>query len=224
MTSTPVPVTPELHAYLLAHSTGPDAVGRDLIDYTAALGPQARMQTAPEQGVLLTMLVQFLGACRAVEVGTFTGLSSLAIARGLAPGGTLLCCDVSEEWTARARQAWRAAGVEDRIELRLAPAIETLRALPREEYLDFAFIDADKGGYRQYFEELLARLRPGGLIAVDNVFQNGMVVASRRAQAAADGHTDTQAIHEFNEALAADGRVTVAMLPIADGLTLARKR
>lgn len=223
MTSTPVPVTPELHAYMLAHSTRPDAVNRDLIDYTAALGPEARMQIAPEQGLLLTILVRSLGVRRAVEVGTFTGMSSLAIARALAPGGTLLCCDVSEEWTARARRAWQEAGVQDRIELRLAPAIETLRALPREEHLDFAFIDADKGGYRGYFEELIVRMRPGGVIAVDNVFQDGRVVASRRPQAAADGHTDTAAIHEFNQALAADERITVVMLPIADGLTLAMK-
>jgi caffeoyl-CoA O-methyltransferase len=224
MTSTPVPVTPELHDYLLAHSTQPDAVGRDLIEYTTSLGSAARMQIAPEQGLLLTMLVQSLGARRAVEIGTFTGLSSLAIARGLAPGGTLLCCDISEEWTSRARQAWRAAGVEDRIELRLAPAVQTLRSLPQEEHVDFAFIDADKGGYPQYYEELITRMRPGGLLAVDNVFQGGTVVESRRAKAAADGRTDTAAIHEFNESLAADDRIDVVMLPIADGLTLARKK
>lgn len=224
MTSTPVPVTPELHAYLLAHSNQPDAVERDLIDYTQELGSVASMQIAPEQGLLLTMLVQSLGARRAVEVGTFTGLSSLAIARGLAPGGSLVCCDISEEWTARARQAWAASGVADRIELRIAPAIETLRALPQEEYLDFAFIDADKESYPSYYRELVARMRPGGLIAIDNVFQKGSVVQSERARAVAEGWTDTLAIHEFNESLVADDRVDVVMLPIADGLTLARKR
>ena len=224
MTSTPVPVTAELHEYLLAHSTRPDPVGLEVIERTAALGGVARMQIAPEQGLLLTMLVQSLGATRAVEIGTFTGYSSLAIARGLADGGTLLCCDISEEWTAQARRAWAAAGVADRIELRIAPAIETLRSLPQEEHLDFAFVDADKGGYPGYYAELITRMRPGGLIAIDNVFQGGDVVDSRRAQAAADGRTDTAAIHAFNEQLAADERIDVVMLPIADGLTLARKR
>ena len=224
MTSTPVPITAELHDYLLAHSTQPDAVGLEVIERTAALGGVARMQIAPEQGLLLTMLVQSLGAARAVEIGTFTGYSSLAIARGLAPGGTLLCCDISEEWTAQARQAWAKAGVDDRIELRIAPAIETLRALPTEEHLDFAFVDADKGGYPAYYAELITRMRPGGLIAIDNVFQGGGVVDSRRAQAEAQGRTDTAAIHEFNEQLAKDERIDVVMLPIADGLTLARKR
>jgi caffeoyl-CoA O-methyltransferase len=224
MTTEPVPVTAELQEYLLAHSTRPDPVGRELIEYTAALGPVAGMQTAPEQGLLLTMLVQSLGARKAVEVGTFTGLSSLAIARGLAPGGTLLCCDVSEEWTTRARQAWAAAGVADRIQLRIAPALDTLRALPQTEDLDFAFIDADKSNYPHYYAELITRLRPGGLIAVDNVFQNGTVVDSRREQAVAEGRTQTGIIHEFNEQLAADERIDVVMLPIADGLTLARKR
>ena len=224
MTSIPVPITPELHDYLLAHSTQPDAVERELIEYTAGLGSVATMQTAPEQGLLLTMLVQAIGARRAVEVGTFTGLSSLAIARGLAPGGTLLCCDISEEWTARARQAWQAAGVDDRIDLRIAPAVETLRALPKDEEVDFAFIDADKAGYPQYYEELITRLRPGGIIAIDNVFQGGSVVESRREKTVADGRTDTAAIHAFNESLAADDRIDLVMLPIADGLTLARKR
>jgi len=224
MTSRPVPITPELHEYLLAHSTQPDPIGRELIERTSALGEVARMQIAPEQGLLLTMLVSSLGVRRAVEIGTFTGYSSLAIARGLAPGATLVCCDISEEWTAHARWAWEQAGVADRIELRIAPALETLRALPVDEPVDFAFIDADKAGYPDYYAELITRLRPGGLIAIDNVFQHGAVVDSRRAQAAADGHTDTAAIHAFNEQLAADERVDVVMLPIADGLTLARKR
>jgi caffeoyl-CoA O-methyltransferase len=224
MTTTPVPVTVELHEYLQAHSTKPDPVARELIEYTAGLGPVAGMQTAPEQSLLLTILVQSLGARKAVEVGTFTGLSSLAIARGLAPGGTLLCCDVSEEWTARARQAWAAAGVADRIDLRIAPAVETLRALPPDADLDFAFIDADKTNYPLYYAELITRMRPGGLIAVDNVFQHGAVVDSLRAKAVADGHDEVGVVHEFNGYLAADDRIDVVMLPIADGLTIARKR
>jgi caffeoyl-CoA O-methyltransferase len=224
MTSSAVPITPELHEYLLAHSTQPDPISGELIERTNAMGEVARMQIAPEQGLLLTMLVQSLGARAAVEIGTFTGYSSLAIARGLAPGGTLVCCDISEEWTAHARWAWAQAGVADRIDLRIAPALDTLRELPQTEHLDFAFVDADKAGYPAYFAELITRMRPGGLIAIDNVFQLGDVVASRREKAAADGHTDTAAIHAFNEQLAADPRVDVVMLPIADGLTLARKR
>jgi caffeoyl-CoA O-methyltransferase len=222
MTAKSVPVTDELHAYLLAHSTAPDPLQRALIERTAALGGIARMQIAPEQGVLLTMLVQSLGARAAVEVGTFTGYSSIAIARGLAEGGTLICCDVSEEWTSVAREAWAEAKLADRIELRIAPALETLRALPEDEHLDFAFVDADKTPYWDYYSALITRLRPGGIIAFDNVFQHGDVVDSRRAQAAGDG--DVAAIHAFNGRLAADERVDVVMLPIADGLTLARKR
>jgi caffeoyl-CoA O-methyltransferase len=222
MTATPVPITPELHAYLLEHSARPDPVLRDLIEQTAQLGDVARFQIAPEQGLLLTMLVQSLNARAAVEVGTFTGYSSIAIARGLADGGRLVCCDVSEQWTDIARAAWRRAGVEDRIELRLAPALDTLRALPAHEHLDFAFVDADKVPYWDYHSEIVTRLRPGGIVAFDNVFRRGDVVASRR-----DRHTgdpDVAALHAFNGRLAADPRVDVVMLPIADGLTLARKR
>ena len=222
MTATPVPITPELHAYLLAHSTRPDPVLSDLIEQTARLGEVARFQIAPEQGLLLTMLVQSLNARAAVEVGTFTGYSSIAIARGLAEGGSLLCCDVSEQWTAIAREAWRRAGVADRIELRLAPALDTLRALPAREYLDFAFVDADKVPYWDYYTELVARLRPGGIVAFDNVFRRGDVVDSRRDAHADD--PDVAALHEFNGRLVADPRVDVVMLPVADGLTLARKR
>jgi caffeoyl-CoA O-methyltransferase len=221
MTATPVPITPELHAYLLKHSTAPDPVLADLIAQTAQLGEIARFQIAPEQGLLLTMLVQSLNARAAVEVGTFTGYSSIAIARGLAEGGRLICCDISEQWTAIARAAWQRAGVSDRIELRLAPALDTLRALPADEHLDFAFVDADKVPYWDYFSELITRLRPGGIIAFDNVFRRGDVIDSRRAAHADD--PDVAALHAFNERLVADPRVDVVMLPIADGLTLARK-
>jgi caffeoyl-CoA O-methyltransferase len=165
--------------------------------------------------------VQSLGARAAVEVGTFTGYSSIAIARGLAEGGTLICCDVSEEWTAIAREAWARAKLTDRIELRIGPALETLRALPEDEHLDFAFVDADKLPYWDYYSALITRMRPGGVIAFDNVFWGGEVVDSRRA---ATVDPDVAALHAFNEDLAADERVEVVMLPIADGLTLARKR
>lgn len=211
-------LSPELHAYLVAHGTPPDAVQRELIAETAKLGPIAVMQVAPEQGAFLTLLARAIGAREAVEVGTFTGYSSLAIARGLAPGGRLLCCDVSAEWTAIARRAWQRAGVADRIELRIAPAAETLRALPATPRFDFAFIDADKVHYAIYYEEILKRTRPGGLILVDNVLWSGAVIDP----AAQD--ENTRAIRAFNDAVAADARVDCVMTPISDGLTLLRKR
>jgi caffeoyl-CoA O-methyltransferase len=210
-------LSPEIHEYLVEHGAPPDEHQRALIERTAALGPISMMQIAPEQGAFLQLLVSLLGVQRAIEVGTFTGYSALCIARGLAPGGRLLCCDVSEEWTTIGRDAWRRAGVDDRIELRLAPAIETLEALPDTADVDFAFIDADKGHYADYYEAVLSRLRPGGLIVVDNVLWSGRVV-----DASADD-SDTAAIRAFNDRLAADRRVQAVMLPVADGLTLARK-
>jgi caffeoyl-CoA O-methyltransferase len=208
---------PELHDYLVAHGTPPDPVLRVLAEETAALGDLARLQVAPEEGALLTLLTQLLGATRAVEVGTFTGYSALCIARGLAPGGRLLCCDVSEDWTAVARRAWAAAGVEDRIDLVLAPAQDTLDALPDEASLDLAFIDADKDGYVGYWEAVVRRLRPGGLVVVDNVLSHGRVL-----DPAATGNA--AAIRRFNTHARADDRVDLVMLPIADGLTIARRR
>ena len=207
----------ELYAYLLAHRSPDDEVVRQLREETARLGDQAVMQVAPEQATFLRILVAATGARRAVEVGTFTGLSSLAIARGLPADGRLLCLDVSEQWTAIARRAWAKAGVAERIELRIAPAAETLRALPEGPQFDFAFIDADKKGYPVYWEEIVRRLRPGGLIAVDNVLWGGDVV---RPEEQGD---DVVAIRRFNELVLADPRVESVMLAIADGLTLARK-
>jgi caffeoyl-CoA O-methyltransferase len=213
-------LTPDLANYLVEHGTPPDAVQLALIDETAALGAVAGMQIAPEQGAFLTLLTRLLGVRSAVEVGTFTGYSSLCIARGLAEGGKLLCCDVSEEWTAMARRAWEAAGVADRIELRIAPGADTLRALPETETIDLAFVDADKPGYATYFEEIVKRLRPNGVLLVDNVLWGGNVV-----KPAADADDDnTKAIKAFNDMVAADDRVEVVMLPIADGLTLCRKK
>jgi caffeoyl-CoA O-methyltransferase len=207
---------PAVHAYLVAHSAPLTAVQTALVERTRELGGIARMQVAPEQGAFMTILTRTLGVTNAVEVGTFTGYSALCIASGLAPGGQLLCCDVSEEWTALGRDAWEAAGVADRIDLRIAPAIETLRALPDSRAIDLAFIDADKPSYRAYWDELVPRMRPGGVILVDNVLWSGRVADPDATD------DDTQAIRAFNDAVAADTRVDVVMLPISDGLTFAR--
>jgi caffeoyl-CoA O-methyltransferase len=211
-------LTPALYAYLVAHNPPPDAVLRDLAAETAALGPISMMQVAPEQGVFLTFLARLLGARRAVEVGTFTGYSAISIARGLIPGGQLLCCDLSDEWAGLARRYFARAGLADRITLRVAPALETLRALPRVPEIDFAFVDADKTGYRAYYDELLPRLRPGGVLAFDNVLWNGQVIDPH------DTSEDTAALRELNDLLVQDERVDVVMLPVSDGLTLARRR
>lgn len=210
-------LSPEIHEYLVTHGSPPDAVQRDLIAATAALGGVSMMQIAPEQGAFMTMLVRLLDVRLAVEVGTFTGYSALCLARGMRPGGRLICCDVSEEWTALARPAWAAAGVEDRIDLRIAPALDTLRSLPADPAVDLAFIDADKPNYGAYFEELLARLRPGGLILVDNVLWGGAVIGGDATD------ENTVALREFNAAVAQDERVSVVMLPLGDGLSLIRK-
>jgi caffeoyl-CoA O-methyltransferase len=212
-------LSPEVHAYLLEHGTPPDPVARRLIEATEEqLGPLAIMQVAPEQGAFLTLLTRLLGVELAVEVGTFTGYSALCIARGLTEGGRLVCCDVSDEWTSIGRPFWQEAGVADRIDLRLGPAIETLRALPADPVIDLAFVDADKTGYRAYVEELLPRMRSRGVILVDNVLWGGRVT-----DADADDD-DTRAIREFNRAMADDPRVDAVMLPIADGLTLLAPR
>ena len=211
-------LTSELAAYLVGHGSPPDDVQSALIEETRGLGAVAGMQIAPEQGAFLTILTRIMGVRSAVEVGTFTGYSALCIARGLADGGRLLCCDVSEEWTAVARRAWDRAGVADRIDLRIAPGADTLRALPEAETIDLAFIDADKPSYGVYYEEILRRLRPNGVLLVDNVLWDGRVVQPDAAD------ENTVAIRAFNDMVAADPRVEAVMLPIADGLTLCRKR
>ena len=214
-----LPVTTELIDYAVAHGSWPvDDVLADLHAETLALGGPAGMQIGPDQGQLLTMLARVVGARRAVEVGTFTGYSSLCIARGLAEDGTLLCCDVSEEWTAIARRAWARAGVADRIELRLAPAVETLRALPGGEQFDLAFIDADKPGYVDYWQELVPRVRPGGLLLADNVLWSGTIADT------GDESPNAVALRAFNDTVAADERVECVVLPAFDGLTIARRR
>jgi caffeoyl-CoA O-methyltransferase len=211
-------LSPEVHRYLVAHGTPPDAIQQALIEETAGLGGIAMMQIAPEQGAFMTLLARVVGARRAIELGTFTGYSALAIARGLPDDGKLLCCDVSEEWTSIAGRHWDLAGVADKIELRIGPALDTLRSLPGDEAYDLAFIDADKPNYPNYFEELLPRLRQNGVILVDNTLWGGSVVDSSSTD---DG---TKAIQAFNDMVAADDRVDCVMLPISDGLTLLRKR
>jgi caffeoyl-CoA O-methyltransferase len=212
-------IDPAVSDYLLAHCTPADDVLRDLAAETAAAYPHAAgMQISHDEGELLTLLVRLSGARYAVEVGVFTGYSSICIARGLPTGGRLLACDVSAEWTAVARAYWQRAGVSERIELRVAPAAETLRALPADPVVDFAFIDADKTGYPVYYEELLSRLRPGGLLVLDNVLRGG-----RALDPAANEPADV-AIRRLNDIIVADERAESVMLPVRDGVTLVRKR
>jgi caffeoyl-CoA O-methyltransferase len=205
--------------YIVDHGNPPDDVQQWLIAETRSrFGDFQMMQISPEQGAFMQLLAAAIGARRAVEVGTFTGYSSLCIARGLGEAGRLLCCDVSEEFTSLARDAWKRAALDDRIELKIAPAIETLRSLPADDVIDLVFIDADKPSYASYYDELLPRLRVNGLILVDNTLWSGAVVD--------DGAQDdnTKAIRAFNDVVAADDRVEAAMLPLGDGLTLLRKR
>ena len=208
----------ELHRYLVEHGARQDDVLRRLAQETEALGGVSVMQIAPDQGALIALLVRASGARRALELGTFTGYSTICIARGLPGEGRVLTCDISEEWAEIARRYFRDAGVEDRIELRLGPALDTLRSLPADERFDFAFIDADKQTYPEYYEEVLARLRPAGLMMIDNVLRGGAVLDS------ADDSPANLAVRELNERIASDERVDVAMLGVADGITLALKR
>jgi caffeoyl-CoA O-methyltransferase len=208
-----------LNAYLTAHSTPPDAILRELATETADRYPnEISLQVAPELGTFLTLLTRVGRARSGLEVGTFTGYSSICIARGLGAGGRLLCCDVSEEWTSVARKYWEKAGLTDRIELRLGPALDTLRALPEEETFDVAFIDADKIAYPQYWAEVVPRVRGGGVIMVDNTFSHGRVLD------AGNDNPSVIAVRAMNDQAAADERVELIMVPIGDGLTVALKR
>ena len=196
----------------------PDEVLRELAAETLSrFGIAAGMQIGPEQGTFMMLLARSIGAVRAVEVGTFTGYSAICIARGLAEGGRLLCCDVSEEWTAVARDYWKRAGLADMIELRLGPAARTLRDLPAGTSLDYAFIDADKPGYVEYWDLIVPLIRPGGLILVDNTLSHGRVVDP------GEQGDDVKGIRRFNARAVADDRVELVLLPIGDGLTMARK-
>jgi caffeoyl-CoA O-methyltransferase len=211
-------IDPPIAEYALDHSSGPDAVQLELQHTTAErTGRAAGMQIGDDQAVLLEILARATGARRAVEIGTFTGYSSLALARGLGPDGRLLCLDISEEWTSIARDAWSKAGVADRIDLRIGPALDTLRSLPPDETFDFAFVDADKTGYAAYYDELLPRLRPGALLLVDNTLWSGAVLDDK------DDSDDTRAIRALNDKIAADPNVRVVLLPIGDGVTVVQK-
>jgi caffeoyl-CoA O-methyltransferase len=207
-----------VYEYVLAHSTPLDDVQQRLVASTAELGAVAGMQTGPDQVVLLTLLTRAIGARNAIEVGTFTGASALAIAKGLPADGHLICCDVSEEWTTMARAAWLEADVAGRIDLRIGPALETLQALPPEPAVDLAYIDANKEGYIAYFDEIVPRLRPRGLLLADNTLWSGRVADSEA------GDDNTKAIRAFNDHVAADPRVDDVIVSIGDGLTVCVKR
>jgi caffeoyl-CoA O-methyltransferase len=214
-----VPLTGELVEYLLEHSIPRSAVHRRLVGVTRELlGDAAVMQVSPEQGPLLTFLVRLIGARRAVEIGTFTGLSALCIAEGLPPDGRLTCFDASDEWTAVGIPFWQEAGVSDRIELVIGPAAQTLADHVFDGPLDFAFVDADKAGYLTYVDLLVERMRPGGLIVADNALFSGAVLE--------DHPTDPNgmAIAEFNRRIVADERLECTLVNVADGLMLIRVR
>ena len=213
-------VDDKLYDYLLTVSVREPRVLAELREETARL-PEAGMQISPEQGQLMRLLVELMGARRCLEVGVFTGYSSTSVALSLPPGGKLVACDVSEEFTSVARRYWRRAGVEDRIELRLAPALGTLDALlaaGEKGQFDFAFVDADKDNYLAYYERCLELLRSGGLLAIDNVLWGGSVVDPE------DSRSSTRAIRSLNEVVSRDDRVSISLVPIGDGLFLVRKR
>jgi predicted O-methyltransferase YrrM len=213
-------ITDEIHRYLVDHSVRePDVLAR-LRAATASL-PQAGMQIGPEQGQLMALLAKLVGAKRCIEVGVFTGYSSLAVALALPEDGRILACDVSEQWTAIARRFWREAGVEHKIELKLQPAVRTLEeslAAGEAGRYDFAFVDADKPAYDSYYELLLQLLRPGGLMALDNTLWSGAVLDPNERE------PNTVALRALNDKLHRDERIDLSLLPVGDGLTLARKR
>jgi len=207
-----------IETYINSHSTPPDQVLNDLAAETRRrFGADAEMQIGPDQGAFMRLLGRLTGAVSALEVGTFTGYSSICLARGLAQGGRLLCCDVSEEFTGVAREYWRRAALDTMIELRIGPAADTLRALPAGTSFDLAFVDADKTGYQEYWDLIVPMIRPGGVILADNTLSSGRVADPR-----ADGES-VRAIRAFNDQVRADERVEVVLLPVGDGLTLARK-
>jgi predicted O-methyltransferase YrrM len=213
-------LTDALYEYLLSVSLRePELLAR--LRQETARQEMARMQISPEQGQFMFLLLRLIGATRCLEIGVFTGYSSLVTALALPEDGRIVACDVSEEWTAVARRYWREAGVESKIDLRIAPALETLDRLVEAGEtgrFDFAFIDADKESYLAYYERVLQLLRPGGLLAVDNVLWSGRVADPEVSDA------DTAALRHFNESLHRDERIDLSLVPIGDGLTLARKR
>lgn len=209
-----------LYRYVLSVSLREGDVARKLREETAS-DPMSRMQIAPEQGQFMALLVELMGAQKAIEIGVYTGYSALCVATAMPPNGRLIACDLSEDWTRMACRYWQEAGVVEKIDLRIAPALDTLDALLREGQsgsFDFAFIDADKAEYLQYYERVLQLLRPGGLVTIDNTLWNGGVIDPD------DRSKDTLAIRCFNDRLSQDPRVSLSLVPIGDGLTLARKR
>ncbi len=213
-------ITDDLYDYLLSVSLQEPEILRELREETATM-PRANMQISPEQGQFMALLIELLGAQKTLEVGVFTGYSALWVALALPSDGRIVACDISAEWTTIAQRYWQRAGVANKIDLRLAPAIETLDQLieaGESGSFDFAFIDAEKVEYEDYYERALELIRPGGLIAVDNVLRNGRVIDPSFTD------EDTQAIRNFNLKCHQDERVTLSLVPIADGLTLARKR
>ncbi len=211
----PVDLPARLAAYVATVGTRETAVQRRLRAVTRKI-PFGTMQIGPDQAALMQVLVRALGAKRCIEIGTFTGYSALAVALALPPGGRIVCCDVSEEWTSVGRRYWKMAGVERKISLRLAPALDTLKTLKGP--FDFAFIDADKENYQNYYERCLTLMRRGGLIAIDNTLWHGSVIDRKNRT------VDARAIRAFNSKLRRDRRVEIALVPIGDGLTLAFKR
>jgi predicted O-methyltransferase YrrM len=213
-----IALTPKLYEYVEAHGHNGDPLRAELAAETAKLGWISAMQIAAEQGTFMGLLAAAIGARSAVEVGTFTGYSALCVARALPADGKLLCCDVNQEWTSVGRRYWERAGVANKITLKLGPAADTLKALPASHTFDFAFIDADKTSYAVYYEEILKRMRPNGLILIDNVLWNGAIVDDAKQDA------DTLALRKLNDFIARDSRVEAVMLGIADGLTIVRKK
>jgi predicted O-methyltransferase YrrM len=211
----PTPITDRLYEYALSVGVREPEAFRQLREETSRL-PDAEWQIAPEQGPLLAMLVQLMGAKRCLEVGTFTGYSAAWVASALPADGKITCCEISEGFAAVARKHWAAAGLAGKIELRMGPALDTLRTLPVASF-DYAFIDADKSNYDAYYERCLELIRPGGLIAIDNTLWDGKVADPSVNDA------DTAAIRALNAKLHGDTRVSLSFLPVADGLTLARK-
>ena len=220
MSNRSIPLTDSLYEYLIDVSLREPALLLALREETAGMRNRS-MQISPEQGQFMALLARLAGAKRCLEIGVFTGYSSLAVALALPEDGRIVACDVSEEWTAVARRYWAAAGMDHKIDLRLAPAVQTLDALVADGQagrFDFAFIDADKERYLEYYERVLRLLRPGGLVAVDNTLWSGRVADPEVAD------VDTVALRHFNECLHRDERVDLSLVPIGDGLTLARKR
>ena len=209
-----------IHSYIVSHSLRESSILRELREETAS-HPQARMQITPEQGELMSLLIRATGVRKALEIGVFTGYSSLCVALAMPPDGQIVACDISEEYTSVARRYWHKAGVEKKIDLRIGPAADSLQKLIEEglaNSFDFAFIDADKTSYRQYYEYALQLVRPAGLIMLDNMLQSGAVIDPK------DTNPQTVAIREMNDLIARDERVQACLFAIGDGVTVALKK